>query len=63
MNSITNEPIKNVICSNLHTNSKDAPKAYRTWKILYAKQPTLDKSPVEFKNKSNERGKKKKNDH
>ena len=26
--------------SNLHTDSKHASKAYRTWKALYAKQPT-----------------------
>jgi hypothetical protein len=35
MNSPPNEPIKSVLHSNLHTNSKDAPKTYRTWKVLY----------------------------
>ena len=31
-----NEPIENVLCSNLHTTSNYAPKTYRTWKVLYA---------------------------
>ena len=30
----------NVLCSNLHTLSRHAPKTYQTWKILHAKQPT-----------------------
>ena len=32
------------LCSNLHTNSKHAPKTYRTWKVLYPKQPTPNQS-------------------
>lgn len=37
-----NEMIQNVIGSSLPTNSKDAPKAYQTSEVLYAKQPTLE---------------------
>ena len=40
MSLMLNELISNVLCSNLHTNSENAPKTYRTWKVLHAKQPT-----------------------
>jgi hypothetical protein len=34
------EPISwNVLCSNLHTTSTHAPKAYQTWNVFQAKQP------------------------
>ena len=39
-----NKPKKNVMCSNLHTNSKHIQKTYQTWKELYAKQPTPDQN-------------------
>jgi hypothetical protein len=29
-----NKLTQNVICSNLHTNSKHAPKTYQTWEVL-----------------------------
>ena len=46
--------IKNVLRLNLHTTtSKYALKKHRTWKVLYAKQPTPDKSHVELKDNSN----------
>ena len=37
-----NEPILNVLCSNLHSTSKHALQSYQTWKVLYFKQPTPD---------------------
>ena len=40
MVSALNDPIQNALCSNLHTTSKDAPKTYQKWKVLYSKQPT-----------------------
>jgi hypothetical protein len=47
-NKVTlNDPIKNVFHSNLHTTSKDAPKTYLTWKVLYAMY--LTKSHVGLK--------------
>ena len=33
----------------LHTTSKHAPTTYQAWKVLYAKQPTPDKKPLQFK--------------
>ena len=40
MSLVPNEPIWNVLRSNLHIDSKHAPKTYRTWKVMHAKQPT-----------------------
>jgi hypothetical protein len=36
------EPIWNVLHSNLYTDFKKTPKAYRLRKLLYARQPTPD---------------------
>ena len=44
MSLTLDEPIENVLCSN--STSKHAPKTYRTWKVLYAKQPTPDKKSL-----------------
>ena len=46
-----NSPL-NVLHTMLHTTSKHALKTYRPWKMLYAKQPTPDKSHVEWGDKS-----------
>jgi hypothetical protein len=41
MSSTLNELILNALHSHLHTTtSKHAPKTYRTWKVLYVKEPT-----------------------
>ena len=52
MSLALDKPIHNVP-SNLHTNSKDAPKIYQTWKVLYAKQAIPAQKFIEFKNNSN----------
>ena len=41
MSLTLDDPIENFLCSD--STSKHAPKTYRTWKVLYAKQPTPDK--------------------
>ena len=52
MSSTLDEAIKNVLRSNLHTTSKHAPKTCRSWKILFAKQPTPDENVIELKENS-----------
>ena len=34
--------------SNIHTDSKYEPKAYQTWEVLYAEQPTPDQKSIEL---------------
>ena len=43
------ELLKEVLCSNLQTDQKHAPKTYRTWKVLDGKQPTPDQNSGWFK--------------
>ena len=40
MTLVHNEPIWNALHSNLHTSSNQAPRTYRAWKVMFAKQPT-----------------------
>jgi hypothetical protein len=46
------ELMYNVLCSNLHTDSKHEPRTYRTWKVSYTNQPTPNKALVELKDNS-----------
>ena len=52
MSLAINEPIYKVLRSILHIELKHVLKTYRTWKVLYAKQPT-PKPLVESTNNSN----------
>jgi hypothetical protein len=49
MNLASNEPMYDVVRSNLHTDTEDAPKSYQTLKVLYAKQPTTDRTSGRIK--------------
>ena len=53
MSLTLNEPTENALRSYLHTTSKHAPQTYWTWKVLFAKQPTLEEKPCRVKDNSN----------
>ena len=57
MSLTLNEPIQNVLCSNLHTTSKHAPKTYQTWKFCKQNNQLCTKSHDELEQNSHVRKK------